>query len=476
MLSQLWNKLDSRARMGFSLGVVLILGLTAALAWWTLRQDEGVLFSGLSPQDASAMVAELDRMKQPYRLDHDGSTILVPAETVHRIRLQLMGQDIPLHGTVGFELFNNSDFGMTEFTQKVNYQRAMQGEITRTIMSLDGIQAARVHLAVPEQGLFKRAGVQPKASVTLTLKPDHQLTAEQVRGIQRLVASSVAEIQPQNVTIVDQNGVALTRVRQDQDSSAMAEDLIEQKRSLEGYYTRKLDAVLERSFGMGKVIASVDVLFSDKRVKQTTEDVLPADKESGAGVLIRERQTSRPASGDASGGDEVTQSETDYQVGRRVEQVERGPGGVDRISVAVVVRSPLQDAELARLKEIVGNTVGLVASRGDSVAVYPMSQLTSEGQPPAQVPAVQGVVPPIAVAEATVPIAAAKAKTGFSWSVVGAVLLVLIALTLLVNALRRPAMAAPNRLSDNERERALQQVRHWISADRPTALPREDQA
>ena len=157
------------------------------------------------------MIEELDRMKVPYRLDDGGGSILVPEELVHKTRLQLVGKNLPLHGAVGFEIFNNTDFGMTEFTQKVNYQRALQGELTRTIMALEEVQSARVHLALPESSLFKREQSRPKASVALAVRPGQSLARDQVAGIQRLVAAAVPGIDADDVTVLDQKGVTLSR-------------------------------------------------------------------------------------------------------------------------------------------------------------------------------------------------------------------------------------------------------------------------
>src|SRR5262245_1063357 len=164
-----------------------------------MRDDYQVLFADLDPQDGASIVAELDRMKIPYRVADNGSTVLVDRESVHKTRLKLMGKGVNLKGTVGFELFNNSDFGMTEFAQKINYQRAMQGELARTIMSLDEVKLARVHLVVPESGLLRRGTAKPKASVTLALRPGAKLRPEQILGIQRLVAAGVAELEPSSV-------------------------------------------------------------------------------------------------------------------------------------------------------------------------------------------------------------------------------------------------------------------------------------
>ena len=168
--SEFWNGLGRSARRGLVAGVVLILLLTALASSWLLRESYGVLFSGLSQNDMSGMAAELDRLKVPYRVGDDG-TLLVPEAAVGKTRLALINRDVPLHGAVGFEVFNSEEFGASDFVQKINYQRALQGELTRTIMSIDEVESARVHLALPEQGLFRKEQERAKASVTVVTKP-----------------------------------------------------------------------------------------------------------------------------------------------------------------------------------------------------------------------------------------------------------------------------------------------------------------
>ena len=211
MIKEFWRGLSLAARASFAGGVALLLAMMIAATTWLLRTDYEILFAGLSAPDAAAMTAELDRMKLPYKLGPDGASILVDRTSVHQTRLKLLGKDIPLHGAVGFELFNNSDFGMTEFAQKINYQRALQGELTRTILSLTEVETARVHLAFPEEGLFRREQAKAKASVTLGMRRNQTLRQEQVNGIQRLISAAVPGVAPHDVTIVNTQGVALTR-------------------------------------------------------------------------------------------------------------------------------------------------------------------------------------------------------------------------------------------------------------------------
>src|SRR5262245_23984714 len=144
-IKNFWTGLPVRSRVGIAAGAVVIVGVLAVLGHWAMARAYQPLFTNLADADAATLVAELDRMKVPYHLEAGGRQISVPEEMVHKTRLQLVSKELPLHGGVGFEIFNNTDFGMTEFNQRVNYQRALQGELTRTILSIEQVQSARVH-------------------------------------------------------------------------------------------------------------------------------------------------------------------------------------------------------------------------------------------------------------------------------------------------------------------------------------------
>lgn len=478
---QAWQRLALQARLGIIAGVVLIVALTVSLGIWAYRADYQVLFSDVAPADAAAMTAELDRMKTPYQLTDGGNTILVPKDQVYRTRLKLMGKEMPLHGAVGFEVFNNADFGMTEFVQKVNYQRAIQGELTRTILSIEEIQSARVHLALPEQGMFKKSVAKPKASVTLTMKAGRVLNAEQVTGIQRLVAASVPDIGRDDVTVHNQHGVALTRVAQgDGEDQGIAQ--LDAKRSTEEYLVKKVSQVLDRTFGAGETVASVDVVLNMDQSKVTTEEVLPAKGAAPdaqpAGVMVRDRQTNRDgggisvageAKGVASGG---SSSESDYQVGRRVEHLVPASGAVKRMTVAVLVKQPLSETQLAQLKEVVALATGVNSQRGDAVVVYSMDKFTSTSEQAAGATASE---PPGGQAD-VVPAATAVPALAQKWSSslqVTAVLVAILALLFPAFGLfyffkRRSTGRAERRLDAAARQQLLNDVRQWIATPATT--------
>lgn len=467
--------LAPRARRGLLVGAVAIVLATAGAAAWLLRTDNQVLFTDLKPQDAAMMVAELDRQKIPYQLADGGATILVDGAIVHATRLKLMGKDMPLHGAAGFELFNNGDFGMTEFAQKINYQRALQGEITRTILALDEVRDARVHLALPEEGLFKRASSKPKAAITLTMKAGQTLRADQVSGIQRLVAASVPGIAAQDVTLVDQQGVALTRAggEPEADTGSARLDL---KRDTEKLLTRKATEVLERAFGAGQAMATVDVTLNMDQVRVTTEDVIGTPGHNGrspSGVVVRERETVRDAGPPLAGTQDLrasnSQREVDYQVGKRVEQVVTQPGTVRRIHVAAVVRQPLDAQQLEMARTLLTAAVGGIAERGDTVVVQTLKAFdTAAVQEGATAPAIAAPAPP-----AVAPTPHAAAADAWKAPLVAAVAIAAVFAVLLAwfALRRRPArVEGPAALSEGERHALAAQLKQWLDEGHPGSL------
>jgi flagellar M-ring protein FliF len=465
-----WQALERRARVGLVLGVLVILGVTGGMAVWAYRPDYQVLFADLAPRDAAAMTAELDKMKVEYKLGGNGTSILVPREIVYRTRLKLMGGDMPLQGAVGFEVFNNAELGMTEFVQRINYLRAVQGELTRTIQSIDGIQSARVHLAIPEQGLFKKSATKPKASVTLALKNREQLSPQQISGIQRLVAASVPDIAAQDVTVLDQHGVALTRA-EGGDPHEIDGARLEVKRSTEDYLQKKIDAVLDRTFGAGEAMASVDVVLAAEHGTVTTEEVLPARSGTGeSGVVVHERSSVQDSPANTASATEhgaasaTNSSETDYQVGRRVEQRTVPSGDLKRMTIAVVVRQRLDGGQVERLRDVVALAAGLNTARGDAIVVSSIDQLANP------VPAV--VAAPLAdtVAPAAAPSPVREAAAAPAASKVVLVLAALLTVVLaggIVFLLRKrqsvARQAAIARLDDAARAQMLSDVRRWIA-------------
>ena len=464
---EMWARAGAGAQAALVLGIAVIAICLAYFAYVALRSDYQVLFSDLDPRDQAAIVAELDRMKVPYVLGSDGTSILVDAAQVHATRIKLMGKGVNLQGGVGFELFNNTDFGMTEFAQKINYQRALQGELARTIMAMEEVKHARVHLVLPDTGVLKRARQTPKASISLAMRDGRTLTQAQVLGIQRLVAAAVPEIDPSGVTIVDQRGVALTRPADTADDEGGAAYRMTVKSDIEKELTRKVVAVLDRAFGPGQAIVSVDATVNTDQVRITREDVLPHGKQGteATGVVTRRRSATRPGVREKDhSGDGGSTTEVEYQSGRRVEQIVSRPGNIGRLSVGVLLPRELEAGKLKEIRQVISMTVGLNPARGDEIAISSVEGLSQakpvSGESIAEVPAARQQAP-----EKSEP---AEASTRIPWPleliIAAAVVLLLLGLLIGVIAmrLRSPASAPPPALDPDERERLLAEMREWL--------------
>jgi flagellar M-ring protein FliF len=477
-----WQNLTRVRQLGLVVGVLLIIVMIVAFSTWLLRTEYQALFSDLAPQDAATMVNELEKLKTPYRLSNGGTTILVPTEFVHKTRLKLVGKDLPLHGGVGFELFNDSEVGMTEFAQKVNYQRALQGELTRTILSIDDVLSARVHLVLSEQGLFKKTSSQAKASISIATKPGRSLDLSQIQGIQRLVAAAVPDIKANDVTIVNQQGLALTKRTNTEIESHASIDGLDDKRAIEAYLNKKVVDVLERTFGAGQAIASVDVTFNNQNTKTTTENVLGSNNSQGvsAGLIVRERHTMRvsPSDGDPSStsvtpstkNPGLASSEVDYQVGRRVEQVVSSSGAVNHINVAVVVRKSLDQGQLERLKDIVSRAVGTIKERGDLVAVYSVDQINSNSNTDADISKLIQPSSPTQVDVTPSPTAqhsfVDSPKFKFALLFLGAI--AVLVLFIMARKWRNDSElnSSPPKLCDHEHDKILAQIKTWLATSK----------
>lgn len=465
-----WDGASGTTRFSFVTALVLIALITCGFAYWTFKSDYQVLFADMAPQDAATIVAELDKMKIAYKIDDGGTSVSVDRSLVYKTRLKLMGKELPLHGAVGFEIFNNTDFGMTEFAQKVNYQRALQGELTRTIMALEEVKAVRVHLVMPESSLFKKTNSKPKASITLTMKPNEKLHPEQVSGIQRLVAASVPDIEGSSVTILDQHGVALTRVGSGDSASDVANARLDIKKQTETYITKKVAEVLDKAFGPGQAIVSVDIALNQDHTKITKEAILPAQSADGeaVGVVVRKRESSQdvprlrdgraqPESKLSTLGGGAFTSEVDYQNGRKVEQIVSTPGAITRISVGVLLPHAMSEDRLNGIRNVIKMAAGLNADRGDAIAVYSVDQLAPGGSALGTAPASQ-VVPQ----DKNETLIEPKTTNSHNESFIEVIGFMLVTLGVIFAGMQLSRRNRGRALSINEREVLLRSMQEWI--------------
>lgn len=294
-------------------GLCVLLAL-AYFLWF--RTSYAVLFSDLRPADAATIVAELDRTHADYRLGDGGRTILVPAGAVDSTRVHVAGQDLPLQGTVGFELFNNSSIGLTEFAQRINLQRALQGELARTIMDIDGVDSARVHLSLGEQSIFRGDRRPPRASVAIRTTPGHALNAMTVRGIQRLVAGSVTDLEAGDVAVLNDRGVLVSADAPDDAAAASGSP---EERSVERFFETRIRRALEARYPADAVEATVWAAL-DPAAAAPAEDSLATERNF-------------------------------------------------RLRATVAIASPLSDAAHRQVTQAVEDAIGFNAPLGDAVTV-----------------------------------------------------------------------------------------------------------
>lgn len=485
-LKESFLKRSGAARAGLAAGAAAIVMLFALLSWWALASDYQILFAGLAAEDAAAIVAELDRMKVAHRLEDEGKSILVERGDVYKTRLKLMSKGVNLKGTIGFEIFNDSNFGMTDFAQKVSYQRALQGEIARTVMGLSEVQSARVHLVMPESGLFRKGDGKGKASITISTHPGHQLSPEQVLGIQRLVAAAVPQIEPAAVTVLDSKGVTQSRATDGDaeagNGAAGSNARLELKRQTEQYLIQKAALVLDKAVGPGRAIVSVDVVLDHDVLKTTNEQVVPAaDRNGGEGAVLRKKISTQkdsrarpagmtPAPDPALAGgvnqNELMATEVEYLHGRRIEQIVSTAGSIKRISVGVVLPSDLALPKLGKLTEVISMAVGLNRERGDGIAIYSLDQYAAVKPAQQQLDDMAGnlphqAAPPALRASSVQPDQAGPERF---YMIIGTLIGFSLIALLTVLRLRSHKVA---RLGSAERAQLLNELQSWLSQAPP---------
>ncbi|UCD36073.1 MAG: flagellar M-ring protein FliF [Nitrospiraceae bacterium] len=372
---------------------------------WVQKADYQVLYANLSEDDAGRIVQELQEKKIPYQLGASG-TVLVSADKVYDLRLQLASQGLPQGGGVGFEIFDNTSFTTSEFVQKLNYRRALEGELARTIKSLSGVQQGRVHLVIPERTIFALQDDRPKtsAAVFVTLQKGRKLSSPEVEAIVHLVSSGVEGLGPENVTIIDNKGSLLTKSAEG-GVMALTGSQLEYQHSFEKDLTAKIVSILEPVAGRGKVNARVSASFDFTRSERTEEKFDPE------GVVVRSEQksTEKTTSGGPGGvpgvsanlpggssdfvssltGQSQKQDETiNYETSKTITRVIDSPISLERLSVAIIidgilasqkgsVENPDQymvrsEEDIKYYQDIVKKTVGFSLDRGDEVSVTVM--------------------------------------------------------------------------------------------------------
>lgn len=360
--------------------------------------DYSLLFANLQGSDAATVVDWLKDHKIPYELRNNGQSVYVPAEQVYEARLQLAGAGLPQGGGVGFEIFDKQSFGMTDFAQKVNYRRALQGELARTIASLAPVEAARVHLALPEKRLFKSEQEQASASVILKLGGARQLSQRQIQGIIHLVASSIEGLEPDRVTIVDSSGKVLSAPDSQASDPSTSPGMLNHQMTLESQLEQRAQALLDTALGAGnsmvQITAQIDYakreqveeLYDPKRTAVVSEQSTE-EKTSGTAANTSANANFEPVVTGGSGPTSHTEDTVNYEVSKTVNKLVSPVGTLQSISVAVLVAdkqnppakaggevtyTPRDPKELKSIEEMVRSALGIDDSRGDHISVVSM--------------------------------------------------------------------------------------------------------
>lgn len=456
--------MSAGARVGAIVVAAFIIGGIGYAAYRLMSQEYGVLFSGLKPEDAASIVAELKKEKVPFRLSEAGATISVPEDKVHEVRLDLMSGELPLSGGVGFEIFDKQGLGATEHSQKVAFQRALQGELARTIGALDHVKHVRVHLVMPESTLFTRDRQEASASVSLLMDNGTTPSPQQISGVQRLVAAAVPGLDPSRVVVSDHRGVTLSAPDVGGGASGAIGGRLEIKKEVEDYVAQKIARMLDGALGAGQAIVSVDASLNFDATKTTIRDLLPSADQSGeAGHVVRRRQVTGSSSSEPAWTSAVdglssprtpgTSTEVEYEYGQRVDEIIAAPGAVTRLSVGVIVPSDLDEDLRARIAELVKVAAGINVARGDAISIQSLSQMhdaaTEVTDEPAQVTSVVASRPGSAQRTA-VPV----------WAWVCAALLGIFAIALIVKS--RPVS---RELTAEQRQQILDEIKRTLSED-----------
>ncbi len=389
---------------------VLVAGVLGGLIFLSTlggKTDYNVLFSGLSAEDAASIIAKLKEQRIEYQLSESGSAVLVPAANVYETRLNLAAEGLPRGGGVGFEIFDQTNLGTTDFVQRLNYQRAVQGELARTIKQFKQVRDARVHIATPKESVFVEDTKPPSASVSLTMAGQEKLAKEQIMAIVNLVASAVPGLTSENITIVDTQGRLLFRKEGD-DASMLSATQLEYQLKVESALRKKVESLLEEVVGVNKALARVTVDMDFNKVDVTEENFDPDGQVTRSEQLLLEQQGGEKAAAGIPGvkGELATFTDTaaaggktegpyrknitrNYEISRKTRHVQESVGAIKRLSVAVMVDGvyeeskdkdgkktlvykPRKPEELDHFVKMTQNAIGFDPDRGDKVEVVGM--------------------------------------------------------------------------------------------------------
>jgi len=405
-----FGQMPGRNTLGPMLGVALFVALSVGAWLWGSTPDYRVLFSNIADRDGGAVIAALNQMNVPYRMSDGGGAILVPEKMVHDTRLRLASQGLPKGSIVGFELIENQKLGTTQFQEQVNYQRGLEGELARSIQSLAAVSSARVHLAIPKPSLFLRERQKPSASVIVTLNPGRTLDRAQVAGITHLVSSSVPELPPRSVSVLDQNGNLLSSGH---DTGGLDTNQLGYVQQIESTTIKRIVDIVEPIAGRANVRAQVTAELDFSESESTAESYKPNGTPGNTALRSEQKsEASDPVSGTGgargvpgalsnqppaanAGAASIAQAATqagastrkestvNYEIDKTVRHVKNPVGTIKRLSAAVVVNhrrvadasggkstyKPLSAEEIAQITALAKEAMGFSQTRGDTLNV-----------------------------------------------------------------------------------------------------------
>lgn len=420
--------------------LMLVAGIAAVVAvmvvfWlWSQQPDYRVLYSNYSDKDGGAIVAELEKMNVPYKFSDSGMAILVPAGQVHQARLKLAADGLPKGGNAGFELLENQKFGVSQFVEQVNFQRALEGELERSVQSISAVEGAKIHLAIPKSTVFVRDQLKPTASVLLNLRAGRSLDQQQVGAIVHLVASSVPNLPASNVTVVDQNGTLLSDTSKKAGTNQLDATQIKYIEDMQESITKRVESIIAPIVGEKNVRAESSVEIDFASMEQAAETYKPNQKPEDTAIRSLQNSESQTTNGGAAAGipgalsnqppgtatapivtdataasgtataaanpiNSQKNTTTNFEVDKTIRYTQQPMGGVKRINVAVVVNNmqvvdakgkvtyrPLTAAEKTQINDLAMQAMGFNKERGDSLTVVNSSFAENPVEKLAEVP------------------------------------------------------------------------------------------
>lgn len=382
-LISIFNKLTIQQRLmlgGISVvAIVLLLFILFAFN----EPSYTTLYNNLASDEASEVVSYLNNQKIPYKLENGGNSISVSKVDVYEVRLALAGKGIPSSGMIGYEIFDKNTIGMSEFMQKINFKRALEGEISRTIIQQDGVENARVHIVTPEKAVFRDEQKESTASVVLKLRGGYILSSGSIMAITNLVASSVEGLDANNVTIIDNKGHLLSKKPEDTGLAINSGKQYEIKSSIETYLANKAQTILDKIVGYDNSDVKVNVDLDFKQIEKTLETIDPESQ-----VAISEQSSRNSSSGKTVSDSNTVFTEsttTNYELSKSIEHMIEGSGNINRITVAAVingitrevqngettelVNEPRSDEQLQQLELLLRQSVGIDDTRNDEISI-----------------------------------------------------------------------------------------------------------